>query len=86
MQLTESIIKKQCHDCGSKNNLKHLVYEEDRKEIDVYKCEECFEKSESLSNYKRCECYSRIVGYLRPVRDWNKAKSLEFEERETFTR
>lgn len=31
------------------------------------------------------ECYSRIVGYLRPVQNWNKAKKLEFEERAVYT-
>jgi len=28
-----------------------------------------------------CEVYSRIVGYLRPVQDWNKGKQQEFEDR-----
>ena len=27
-----------------------------------------------------CEVYSRIVGYLRPVGDWNQAKQREFED------
>jgi len=31
-----------------------------------------------------CEVYSRIVGYLRPVQNWNKGKKQEFEERETY--
>lgn len=31
-----------------------------------------------------CEVYSRIVGYLRPLRDWNKAKRQEYEERKAF--
>ncbi len=31
-----------------------------------------------------CEVYSRIVGYLRPVQDWNPAKRAEFEERVTY--
>lgn len=31
-----------------------------------------------------CEVYSRIVGYLRPVRDWNLAKKQEFEDRVTY--
>lgn len=31
-----------------------------------------------------CEVYSRIVGYLRPLRDWNKAKRVEYEERKAF--
>jgi len=28
-----------------------------------------------------CEVYSRIVGYLRPVQNWNKGKQQEFIER-----
>ncbi|MFH0987360.1 MAG: ribonucleoside triphosphate reductase [Patescibacteria group bacterium] len=31
-----------------------------------------------------CEVYSRIVGYLRPVQQWNKGKQEEFKERKTF--
>lgn len=31
-----------------------------------------------------CEVYSRVVGYLRPVRQWNKGKKEEFEERVTY--
>lgn len=31
-----------------------------------------------------CEVYSRSVGYLRPVSQWNKGKKQEFKERRTF--
>jgi len=31
-----------------------------------------------------CEVYSRIVGYLRPIQNWNEAKQLEFAQRRTF--
>nr|MBC7245886.1 hypothetical protein [Chloroflexota bacterium] len=31
-----------------------------------------------------CEVYSRIVGYLRPVQNWNKGKQQEFAERKTY--
>jgi ribonucleoside-triphosphate reductase len=31
-----------------------------------------------------CEVYSRIVGYLRPVREWNVGKKEEFKERKEF--
>ena len=27
------------------------------------------------------ECYSRVVGYWAPVRNWNKGKQQEFAER-----
>jgi ribonucleoside-triphosphate reductase len=30
------------------------------------------------------EIYSRVVGYLRPVRQWNTGKQLEFEKRKVF--
>ncbi len=31
-----------------------------------------------------CEVYSRIVGYLRPVTQWNSGKQQEFKEREEY--
>jgi ribonucleoside-triphosphate reductase len=31
-----------------------------------------------------CEVYSRVVGYLRPVQQWNKGKRQEFEQRKTY--
>ena len=32
-----------------------------------------------------CEVYSRIVGYLRPVNQWNKGKQVEFRQRAKMT-
>ncbi len=31
-----------------------------------------------------CEVYSRVVGYLRPVKQWNKGKQEEFDSRRVF--
>ena len=31
-----------------------------------------------------CEVYSRVVGYLRPVKQWNKGKKQEFKDRKIF--
>ncbi|MCK4952397.1 ribonucleoside triphosphate reductase [Candidatus Bathyarchaeota archaeon] len=31
-----------------------------------------------------CEVYSRVVGYLRPVNQWNNGKQAEFNQRKTF--
>ncbi|MFA7141731.1 MAG: anaerobic ribonucleoside-triphosphate reductase, partial [Candidatus Paceibacterota bacterium] len=31
-----------------------------------------------------CEVYSRVVGYLRPVSQWNEAKQREFKDRKVF--
>jgi anaerobic ribonucleoside-triphosphate reductase len=32
----------------------------------------------------KCEVYSRVVGYLRPVSQWNPAKQEEFKDRKVF--
>lgn len=40
-----------------------------------YTCPECGES---------CEVYSRVVGYIRPVNQWNKGKQKEFCDRKTF--
>lgn len=31
-----------------------------------------------------CEVYSRIVGYIRPVDQWNPGKQSEFVDRVTY--
>ncbi len=33
---------------------------------------------------KACEVYSRVVGYLRPVNQWNDGKQAEYADREAF--
>ena len=40
-----------------------------------FECPECGES---------CEVYSRIVGYIRPVQQWNAGKQAEFKIRKTF--
>jgi len=32
----------------------------------------------------RCEIYSRVVGFLSPVSQWNRGKREEFGDRKTF--
>lgn len=32
----------------------------------------------------KCEVYSRVVGYLRPVQNWNKGKKEEFGMRKNM--
>lgn len=32
----------------------------------------------------KCEVYSRVVGYMRPVKQWNRGKQQEFEDRRVF--
>jgi len=31
-----------------------------------------------------CEVYSRVVGYIRPVQNWNPGKVEEFQDRITY--
>ena len=33
---------------------------------------------------QRCEIFSRVNGYMRPVSNWNDAKKEEFRERVNF--
>lgn len=33
---------------------------------------------------KPCEIFSRVVGYHRPVKLWNKGKKEEFKDRTTY--
>jgi len=42
---------------------------------EVHTCPKCGET---------CEVYSRIVGYLRPIDQWNKGKRAEYSARKTF--
>ena len=32
----------------------------------------------------KCEVYSRVVGYLRPIQQWNDGKQAEWHDRKTF--
>ena len=32
----------------------------------------------------KCEVYSRIVGYIRPIEQWNEGKQAEWKDRKVF--
>ena len=42
------------------------------------------EKHTCPSCFKPCEVYSRVVGYYRPVKQWNDGKRAEFVLRKTY--
>jgi len=43
------------------------------------------ETQEEISKKRtEVECYSRVVGYLRPVNQWNLGKQQEFKDRKGF--
>jgi len=44
---------------------------------EYFECPKCVVK-------QPCEVYSRIVGYLRPVQQWNKGKKEEFKQRQEY--
>lgn len=33
---------------------------------------------------EKCEVFSRITGYLRPLSNWNEGKKSEYNERKTY--
>ena len=81
-----------CHDCKKEIKFEGkeirngflLKYDDGGEAIEVYKCRQCYEKNPGLTNFRPCEVYSRVVGYLRPVQQWNTGKQQEFKEREEF--
>ncbi len=81
-----------CHDCGKEIKIEgekikngvFLKYRQGEEEINIVKCNQCYKKNPSLEKFRKCEIYSRIVGYLRPVDQWNYGKRKEFEERKEF--
>ena len=84
-----------CHDCGNTIEVSatpmedgiHIsggsVYEPTPQNF-FLKCDACFQKDPTLRNFQKCEVYSRVVGYLRPVAQWNDAKQEEFRDRKLF--
>ena len=94
LEESEIAFSSKCHDCGEDTLVEVNIYESGADtngggywNIDgenFIKCPSCFEKDPVLRNFKRCEVYSRVVGYLRPVKQWNPGKKEEFSQRKTF--
>ncbi|HOW60708.1 MAG TPA: anaerobic ribonucleoside-triphosphate reductase [Candidatus Moranbacteria bacterium] len=73
-----------CHDCGRiiENNEEYMPYKINN---EVYnKCKNCHQKDPALHNFRKTEIYSRVVGYIRPVQQWNKGKQAEFKDRKEY--
>lgn len=60
-----------------KCNERTVLMEKDENE-QYYVCHDCKWVG------RKCEVYSRVVGYLRPVQQWNKGKQEEFKVRKTY--
>lgn len=41
-------------------------------------------KAQANCHGTKCEVYSRVVGYLRPVQGWNKGKKEEYAMRKMY--
>lgn len=84
-----------CHDCGSEccvsaTALKDgieieggAVYETVPEKFFI-KCDACFGKNHTLTNYMETTVYARCVGYLTPVNQWNEGKRAEFRDRVNY--
>ena len=48
----------------------------------LFKCDGCYDKNPVFN--PRTEIYSRVVGYYRPVNNYNPGKKAEFKSRKTF--
>ena len=76
--------KNTCHDCG-KELLENEEFMPYKVGADEYrKCKSCHEVDPVLRNFQKAEVYSRVVGYIRPVEQWNNGKKAEFEDRKEF--
>ena len=83
-----------CHDCGKEIEVNSdgellnghfLKYDlGNGKFKEIFKCSECFNQNKGLNNFQETEVYSRVVGYLRPVSQWNEGKQQEFKDRKEF--
>jgi hypothetical protein len=86
-----------CHDCkqtvqivttmGDDGKLTiegGALYKIEGIEEPFFKCESCLEKDSILRNYQPCEVFTRVCGYLRPVKQFNKGKQAECHQRVNF--
>ena len=81
-----------CHDCKKTIKIEGkdikdgvlLFYKDNGEEFKIFKCNDCFSKEQGLKNFRKCEVYSRVVGYLRPVQQWHASKQEEFRQRKEF--
>lgn len=83
-----------CHDCKKETTVMAdwteecikieggAIYEADEKIF--LKCTKCYAEDPVLRNFRVTQQYSRCVGYMRPVQDWNKGKQAEYAMRKPF--
>ena len=80
-------MEKTCFDCKKtlQNGEEYAEYPiNDTSGTDYIKCKDCHKKNPLLENFQKTEVYSRVVGYIRPVEQWNGGKKEEMKDRVTF--
>ena len=84
---------KPCYDCGKKIYLDAqkgvidgflLEYDTPDGKVQIFKCKPCYKKDTGLHDFQKCEVYSRVVGYIRPVQQWNLGKQEEYNQRKNY--
>lgn len=73
-----------CHDCQKELTKGDGCFAYEVSKEQFLKCEECHKKDAVLRNFQKTEVYSRVVGYIRPVDQWNKGKQEEFNDRKEY--
>jgi len=86
-----------CRDCGKETAVDcdvdaegkiiitgGAVYLAGQPESVYLKCEKCFDRAKELREFQPCETYSRVVGYYRPIKNYNDGKLAEFKDRKDF--
>lgn len=62
----------------------HMICEETLKDIEDYDPKTRIVTFKDGSEHQIVECWTRVMGYLRPVDGFNKGKQSEFKERKWF--
>lgn len=76
--------KQICHDCKKELENNEEVMEYKTESGIFYKCKKCHEIDPTLRNFQKTEVYSRIVGYMRPLEQWNVGKKEEYKDRKEY--
>lgn len=82
----EKVIKGEaaCHDCKKTLDEGDECVTYETPSGNFYKCKACYKQDSALKNFQKTEVYSRIVGYIRPVQQWNVGKTEEYADRKEF--
>lgn len=73
-----------CHDCKKELVKGEVCMPYHAADQELFKCESCHKADPILRNFQATEVYSRVVGYIRPVKQWNKGKQAEFGDRKEY--